>query len=132
MEEEGLLRLEELESFFERYPDVPKEVIVKEDALRHGVRFSQAALERASEGRTRSYYIFSYDKIEADDLKQDEGLKAPDEFRVEAGPYELRKTNIRASISYESPYLIDVLDDEVWLTSEGGEKIGKVSFPPVP
>lgn len=132
MKEEGLFRAKELESFFERYPDVPKEVIVKEDALRHGVRFSQAALERASEGRTRSYYIFSYDKTEATDLKQGEGLKAPDEFRVEAGPYELRKTNIRASISYESPYLIEVLDDEVWLTSEGGEKIGKVSFPPVP
>ena len=66
MKEEELFRTKELESFFERYPDVPKEVIVKEDALRYGVRFSQAALERASAGRPRSYYIFSYDKTEVD------------------------------------------------------------------
>lgn len=132
MQEERLYRSKELEAFFERYPDVPREVIVKEDALRFGIRFSQAALERASEGRRRSYYIFSYDKTESEELKHGEGHKAPDEFRVEGGPYELRKTNMRATISYDSPYLIDILDDEVWLTSDEGEKIGKVSFPPVP
>jgi hypothetical protein len=132
MKEEKLFRTRELESFFERYPDVPREVIVKEDVLRYGVRFSHEALERASEGRRRSYYIFSYDKTESTEQKQQESLKAPDEFRVEGGQYELRKTNIRATISYDSPYLIETLDGDVWLTSDGGERIGRVSFPPVP
>ncbi|MEW6665039.1 MAG: radical SAM protein [Thermodesulfobacteriota bacterium] len=132
MEKEDRFRTREVESFFERYPDVPREVIVKEDVLRFGIRFSQPALERASEGRRRSYYIFSYDKTESAELQHGEALKAPDEFRVEGGPYGLRKTNVRGTISYDSPYLIDVLDGEVWLTADGGEKIGKVSFPPVP
>jgi len=132
MKEKQLFRSKEVESFFERYPDVPKEVIVKEDVLSYGVKFSQAAMERAKEGRARSYYIFSYDRTESAEMKYDESLKAPDEFRMEAGPYDLRKTNVRATISYASPYLIDVLDGEVWLTSDNGEKIGKVSFPPVP
>ena len=132
MEEKNKIRSQELELFFETYPDVPREVIVKEDVLRHGVKFSQIALERASAGRPRSYYIFSYDKTESKEMKHGESLKAPDEFRVEGGPYELRKTNVRATIAYASPYLIDVLENDVWLTSDGGEKIGKVSFPPVP
>ena len=132
MKEKKLFRSKEVESFFARYPDVPKEVIVKEDVLRFGVKFSKAAMERAKEGRARSYYIFSYDKTESGEMKQEEDVKAPDEFRIEAGPYELRKTNVRATISYESPYLIDVLDNELWLTSDGEEKIGKVSLPPVP
>jgi len=132
MKEEKILRSQELEQFFGAYPDVPPEVIVKEDVLRHGIRFSQAALERASAGRPRSYYIFSYDKTESKEMKQGESLKAPDEFRVEGGPYELRKTNIRGTIDYESPYLIDVVDGEPWLTDDANEKIGRVSFPPVP
>ena len=132
MKQKEIIRSQELEHSFEAYPDVPREVIVKEDVLRHGVKFSQAALERACAGRPRSYYIFSYDKIESKEMKHNESLKAPDEFRVEGGPYELRKTNVRGTIAYTSPYVIDVLDGDLWLTSDGGEKIGTVSFPPVP
>lgn len=132
MKEKNLFRSKELESFFERYPDVPREVIVKEDALRHGVKFSKAAMEKAAEGRARSYYIFSYDRTDLSKMEQEESLKAPDEFRIEAGPYELRKTNVRCTISYDSPYIIDVVDGEAWLTSDGGVKIAKVSFPPIP
>ncbi len=132
MEQKAIPRSKEVESFFDTYPDVPKEVVVKEDVLRHGVKFSKAAMEKASQGRARSYYIFSYDRTDLSEMEQGESMKAPDEFRIEAGPYELRKTNIRCTISYDSPYLIDVVDGEVWLTSDGGEKIGKVTFPPVP
>jgi len=132
MKQKEIFRSQELEHFFETYPDVPKEVIVKEDMLRYGVKFSQAAMGEAAKGRARSYYIFSYDRTDSSKMEHGESLKAPDEFRMEAGPYELRKTNVRATISYDSPYLIDVVDGEVWITSDGGEKIGRVSFPPVP
>ena len=48
MSENELFRTRELETFFERYPDVPREVIVKEDTLRCGVRFSQVVLSYES------------------------------------------------------------------------------------
>lgn len=44
MSEEKVLRKNELESFFEKYPDVPKEVIVKEDIIRNAMKFSRGAL----------------------------------------------------------------------------------------
>lgn len=132
MREGKITRKKELESFFKKYPDVPKEVIVKEDILRHGVRFSKAALERAQEGRSRSYFIFSYDRTPLEEMEYGESQKAPDEVRLERGPYHLRKTLVSARISYSSPYLIEILDGDPYLTTEKGDRIAKVDFPPIP
>jgi hypothetical protein len=130
--EEKITRRGELESFFKKYPDVPKEVIVKEDLLRHGLRFSKAALERAQVGRPRSYYIFSYDRTPLEEMKHEESRKAPDELRLEGGTYGLRKTLVSARTSYTSPYLIDILEEDFCLTSDGEDRIAKVVFPPIP
>lgn len=45
----------QLESYFQKYPDVNKEVIIKEDLLRLGVSFTDKALEESSNYATKSY-----------------------------------------------------------------------------
>ena len=49
-----------IETFSRKYPDVPKEVILKEDLLRQGLCFSPAALARAKNSRPQAYFLFSY------------------------------------------------------------------------
>jgi hypothetical protein len=65
-------------------------------------------------------------------MEYGESQKAPDEVRLERGPYHLRKTLVSARISYSSPYLIEILDGDPYLTTEKGDRIAKVDFPPIP
>src|SRR4030067_3707364 len=88
----------DLEKYFERYPDVPKEVIIKEDILRLGVHFTDAALEESSKFTTKSYYLFSYDQTDVEEMKRQEFLKAPEEFKFKDGPYHLQPSNNKTCI----------------------------------
>ncbi len=49
----------ELGAYFGKYPDVHREVIVKEDILNNGFECSEAALERAASAQTKMYHLFS-------------------------------------------------------------------------
>lgn len=58
-----LSKKDELETYFNRYPDVPKEVIIKEDMLRVGVTFTKETLDVAKNCRIKDYSasIFTWD-----------------------------------------------------------------------
>lgn len=107
----------DLEKVFERYPEVPKEVIIKEDLLRLGVHLSDAALEESTKYTTKSYYLFSYDQIDVEEMKRQEFLKAPEEFKFKNGPYNLRPTNNKTclEIPEKTPYRIDLQDGKLQL-----------------
>ena len=53
-----------VESLIERYPDVPPEAVLKEDLLRTGIAFDDAALSDNLDGevKPKSYFIFSFDQ----------------------------------------------------------------------
>ena len=47
----------------ERYPDIPMEVMVKEDLLRRGMAWAPKALEVAGEFKRKAYFICSFDMV---------------------------------------------------------------------
>ena len=49
-----------LESYFKKYPDVPKETILKQHLLSLGHWFSDAALRATAGALVKSYRLFSY------------------------------------------------------------------------
>ncbi len=110
----------DLDKYFERYPDVPKEVIIKEDILRLGVHITDAALEESAKFTTKSYYLFSYDQIDVEEMKRQEFLKAPEEFKFKGGPYNLRPTNNKTCIEKpeKTPYKIDLIDGKLQILWE--------------
>jgi hypothetical protein len=128
---ESPTRIAELEDFFRRYGDMPREVIVKEDLLRWGVRFSEAALAVGREYRERSYYIFSYDRTALGEMKKDESNKAPDEVKIAGGTWKLRTTIVSTRVYDKSPWEIDVVDERLALRADG-EVVAEVQYPSRP
>lgn len=110
-----------LDSYFQKYSYVNKEVIIKEDILRLGVSFTQKALEESAKFATKSYYLFSYDAMDVDDMKKQEFMKAPECFKFKGGPYGLRPSNNKTCLEKreKTPYEIDFLDEKLQLFWEG-------------
>jgi hypothetical protein len=111
----------DFEKYFEKYPDVPKEVIIKEDIMRLGVTFTENALKLSEKSATKTYYIFSYDKMDVDEMKKEEHIRAPEEYKFKGGPYNLLPTNNKCIMAKEedTPYKIDAIDGKVQLLWEG-------------
>ena len=59
-----------VESYAKKYPDVPKEVILKEDLLRLGLNVTRDAMELSKGCREQAYYLFSYNISSHDDLAE--------------------------------------------------------------
>ena len=57
-------RLDLVESLAEKYRDLPREVVFKEDLLRTGVAFSRDALAIASGYKPKAYFIFAAPRLE--------------------------------------------------------------------
>jgi hypothetical protein len=68
---------EALEAYFKKYPDVPKETILKQHLLSLGHWFSDAALLAAEGALVKSYRLFSYDLIPMAELKRGEHRRVP-------------------------------------------------------
>ena len=61
-----------LEGYFKKYPDVPKETILKQHLLSLGHWFSDAALQAAAGALVKSYRLFSYDLVPMSEFKRGE------------------------------------------------------------
>ena len=61
---------EVFEVYFKKYPDVPKETILKQHLLSLGHWFSDAALGAAAGALVKSYRLFSYDLVPMTELKR--------------------------------------------------------------
>ena len=121
----------EVEFYWNKFPDVPQEPILKDDMLRHGLRFSEAALEAAKGCKVKSYRLFTYDKVTYDGLEKKEGFKAPEDIVLWGGPYGLRQTTVSVRLNPESPYLVEVKDGQLMICQDGLQ-ITKVKYPPMP
>ncbi len=121
-------RTEEIEQYYKKYPDVPREVILKEDLLNLGQRFSDAALEATAGAMVKSYRLFSYDLVAMQDMRRQEYRKVPEHFIICRGTYQLRPVMLQTTLSSDSPYLIDVIDGKLWLCLDG-KPIAEVAYP---
>jgi len=122
---------EDLEEYFKKYPDVPKETILKQHLLSLGHWFSDAALQAAAGALVKSYRLFSYDLVPMSELKRGEHRRVPEHFVTLNGPYGMRPVAIQTSLSPYSPYLIDVVDGRLAMTREG-RVLAEVRFPKTP
>jgi hypothetical protein len=120
-----------LEELFRRYPDVPREVILKIELLSLGHWFTDAALEATRGSVVKSYRLFSYDLIPMEQMERNEARKAPEYFFIFQGPYDLRPVIVQTSMDPNSPYLIDVVDGRLVLTSNG-DVVCNVAYPVQP
>ena len=125
---ENVASLNSLESYFARYPDVPREVIVKQDLLRGGHWFTDTALEAASQSLVKSYRLFSYDLMPMTEMKRKEHRKIPEWFTIRGGDYALRPVTVQTTLDDKSPYVIDVVEGQLKLLLQGRE-ICNISFP---
>lgn len=113
-----MMRIEELESCFRTYPDVPEEVIIKEDCLRHGIGWTEAAIKACQGYQLKSYYLFQFDRSSRQSMRQEEAIKAPEELKIHGGDYKLRETVVANHVSVESPYVVDMVDGQMKLLDQ--------------
>jgi len=122
---------DEIAFYFEKYPDVPKEVILKEDIMRLGLSFTEAALKAAEGFREKVYFQFAWDRAPVEGMEKQENVRVPNDIRFMGGPYGLQPFLTRVPINPKSKYLIDALDGKVSLF-ENGVAIADVYYPPRP
>jgi hypothetical protein len=120
--------ISDIEGYFRQFPDVPREIIVKVELLSKGHWFTDAALKATHGSLVKSYRLFSYDLIPMDQMKRNEARQVPEWFYIFQGPYDLRAVQIQTTMDPSSPYIIDLVDGRLVLTS-GGEIICNVAYP---
>jgi hypothetical protein len=119
--------LSEIEKLSERYPDIPVEVIVKEDLLRRGMAWAPEALEVAADFKLKAYFICSFDMVSISEMGQKEHSRAPEEVRLVDGPLGFRPVIVSVRLNPESPYRIET-DGENLLLKLDGEPIAEIQL----
>ena len=123
-----------VESLVERYPDVPPEAVLKEDLLRTGIAFDDAALSDNLDGevKPKSYFIFSFDQKPLTELGEAALRRPPEEVALTGGPFGLRRTIVSVRVNPGSPYRVGRGDDGALALSLEGRGIADVGLPPMP
>jgi hypothetical protein len=111
--------LSEIETLAERNPDIPMEVIVKEDLLRQGMSWSPEALDAAAEYKRKAYFIFSFDMVPISGMKQKENIRAPEEVRLTGGPYHFKPVVVSVRLNPDSPYCVEAEENSFVLKLAG-------------
>lgn len=120
-----------LENLFRKYPDVPREVVLKVELLSLGHWFTDAALEATKGSQVKTYRLFSYDLVPMSQMERNESRKVPEYFFFFEGPYDLRPVIVQTTMDPNSPYLIDVMDGRLVLTANG-QVLCNVAYPKAP
>jgi len=123
--------IDEVDRLSQEFPDLPPEAILKEDLLRQGLAFSDAALRAADGSKPKSYFIFSFDRSPIEGMELSENLRAPEEIALSGGPRGLRRTIVSVRIAPESPYVVDEKDGSLVLKA-GGEVLAGVGLQETP
>ncbi|HSR54010.1 MAG TPA: radical SAM protein [Acidobacteriota bacterium] len=118
-------RSELVESLIGRFPDLPPEAVYKEDLLRGGVRFTEDALRAASGFKPKAYFIFSFDMVPIEDMRQQENFRVPEEICLIGGARGFRRTIVSVRVNPKSPYCVEInADGRLILSLEGSEVCG--------
>jgi len=122
-----------LESLIDRFPSVPPEAVLKEDLLRTGIAFDDAALSENLDGavKPKSYFIFSFDQQPLASLGEAARRRPPEEIALTGGPYGLRRTIVSVRVNPGSPYRVVGGEGALRLTLEG-RVLADVAVPPLP
>ncbi len=130
----GVSRTAQVESLMERFPRVPREAVLKEDLLRTGIAFDDAALTDNLDGevKPKSYFIFSFDQKPLKELGEAATRRPPEEVALTGGPYELRRTIVSVRVNPDSPYRATRGDDGGLVLELDGRRIADVALPPMP
>ena len=90
-----------VEGLMARFPDVPREAVLKEDLLRTGMAFDAAALTDNLDGevKPKSYFIFSFDQKPLAELGEAALRRPPEEIALTGGPYALRRTIVSVRVN---------------------------------
>jgi hypothetical protein len=123
-------RLAMLDSLAERFTSVPREAVLKEDLLRTGIAFTDAALSDNLDGavKPKSYFIFSFDQQPLAKLGEAATRRPPEEIALTGGPWSLRRTIVSVRVNPDSPYRVE---EGMRLTVDG-EPLADVTLPPMP
>jgi hypothetical protein len=118
----------------ERFPDVPREAVLKEDLLRTGIAFDDAALSDNLDGdvKPKSYFIFSFDQRPLAELGEAARRRPPEEVSLIGGPYGLRRTIVSVRVNPGSPYRVDRAEAGGLALSLEGRTVADVGLPPMP
>ncbi|HEU0337340.1 MAG TPA: radical SAM protein [Gaiellaceae bacterium] len=123
-----------VESLLERFPQVPREAVFKEDLLRTGIAFDPSALSDNLDGevKPKSYFIFSFDQEPLASLGEARLRRPPEEVALTGGPYELRRTIVSVRVNPGSPYRVASGPDGAPRLSLDGHPVADVALPPMP
>ena len=123
-----------VEGLMARFPQVPPEAVLKEDLLRTGMAFAEAALSDNLDGgvKPKSYFIFSFDQKPLAQLGAAARRRPPEEIALTGGRYELRRTIVSVRVNPDSPYLIGRDDAGELRMSLEGSDLASVELPPMP
>ena len=117
--EKALSQRDHLEALFKKYPDANREVIFKEDVLREGYSFTEAALQVAEKHRQPFYNVYIYDRLSKDQFQHNEPLRAPEYIHLHGGLYDMRGSlTIGQILVPDSPYVVDVVDGKLQLCEQ--------------
>ena len=126
----------ELEKLKERFDDLPFEAILKTDLLRHGIAFTPEALRLCAQAKTKSYFIFSFDRAPQSSLSELEKFAAPEEIALSGGPYHLKRTIVSVRLNPKSPYTVSLraslCNPGVLCLEKNGETLCDVNVLPRP
>src|SRR5215510_5940847 len=122
-----------VEELVERFPEIPPEAVLKEDLLRTGIAFDEAALTENLDGavKPKSYFIFSFDQKPLTELGAAALQRPPEELALTGGPHELRRTIVSVRVNPDSPYRVARGEGGLRLSLEGSE-VAEVALPPMP
>ena len=127
-------RLALIESLMERFPGVPREAVLKEDLLRTGIAFTEAALSDNLDGavKPKSYFIFSFDQQPLANLGEAATRRPPEEIALTGGPYGFRRTIVSVRVNPGSPYRVGRDEDGELRLAVDGSPLADVTLPPMP
>ncbi|MBT3097276.1 radical SAM protein, partial [Streptomyces sp. CBG30] len=126
-----------VEDLMGRFPEVPREAVIKEDLLRGGMAFDESALSGSIGGATgdvkpKSYFIFSFDHRTLPELGAAALNRPPEEVVLTGGPYGLRRTVVSVRVNPDSPYVVRGGEDGTLGLYLDGARIADVGLPPMP
>jgi len=119
-------------ALIDRYPDLPFEVVYKEDLLRTGLAFSEDALRIASGFQPKAYFIFSFDLVPIVEMPNRENFRVPEEICLQGGKRDFRKVIVSVRVNPVSPYQVEISKEGRLILTLEAEEICEVVFPKPP